>query len=64
MNVVDSVGGITICPTHDMNDKLANLHVKKGCQHADGGWRSPTHAPGTPTRSSATSPAAASSARS
>jgi LCP family protein required for cell wall assembly len=36
VNVVDSVGGITICPTHDMNDKLANLHVKKGCQHADG----------------------------
>jgi LCP family protein required for cell wall assembly len=36
VNVVDAVGGITICPTHDMNDKLANLHVKKGCQHADG----------------------------
>ena len=36
VNVVDSVGGITICPTHTMNDKLANLHVKKGCQHANG----------------------------
>jgi LCP family protein required for cell wall assembly len=36
VNIVDSVGGITICPTHDMSDKLANLHVKKGCQHADG----------------------------
>jgi LCP family protein required for cell wall assembly len=36
VNIVDSVGGITICPTHNMNDKLANLHVKKGCQHADG----------------------------
>jgi LCP family protein required for cell wall assembly len=36
VNIVDSVGGITICPSHDMNDKLANLHVKKGCQHADG----------------------------
>jgi LCP family protein required for cell wall assembly len=36
VNIVDSVGGITICPTHTMNDKLANLHVKKGCQHADG----------------------------
>jgi LCP family protein required for cell wall assembly len=36
VNIVDSVGGVTICPTHDMNDKLANLHVKKGCQHADG----------------------------
>jgi LCP family protein required for cell wall assembly len=36
VNIVDAVGGITICPTHPMNDKLANLHVKKGCQHADG----------------------------
>ena len=36
VNIVDSVGGITICPTHTMNDRLANLHVKKGCQHADG----------------------------
>jgi len=36
VNVVDAVGGITICPSHNMNDRLANLHVKKGCQHADG----------------------------
>ncbi len=36
VNIVDAVNGITICPTHTMNDKLANLHVKKGCQHADG----------------------------
>jgi LCP family protein required for cell wall assembly len=36
VNVVDAVGGITICPSHEMNDRLANLHVKKGCQHADG----------------------------
>ena len=36
VNIVDSVGGVTICPTHNMNDQLANLHVKKGCQHADG----------------------------
>jgi LCP family protein required for cell wall assembly len=36
VKVVDSVGGITICPSHAMNDKLANLHVKKGCQHANG----------------------------
>ncbi|GCD91668.1 LCP family protein [Nocardioides sp. LS1] len=34
--VVDAVGGITICPTENMDDKLANLHVKKGCQEADG----------------------------
>jgi LCP family protein required for cell wall assembly len=36
VNVVDAVGGITICPNHNMDDKLANLHVKKGCQHVDG----------------------------
>lgn len=34
--VVDAVGGITICPTEDMQDKLANLDIKKGCQEADG----------------------------
>jgi LCP family protein required for cell wall assembly len=34
--VVDAVGGIEICPTQRMDDKLANLHVKKGCQEADG----------------------------
>jgi LCP family protein required for cell wall assembly len=36
VNLVDGVGGITICPTTNMNDPLANLHVKKGCQPADG----------------------------
>jgi LCP family protein required for cell wall assembly len=36
VNIVDAVNGITICPSHNMNDKLANLHVKKGCQHANG----------------------------
>lgn len=34
--VVDAVGGIEICPTEDMKDKLANLDIKKGCQEADG----------------------------
>ncbi len=34
--VVDSVGGIEICPTQDMQDKLANLDIEKGCQEADG----------------------------
>jgi LCP family protein required for cell wall assembly len=34
--VVDAVGGIEICPTFDMKDKLANLDIKKGCQQADG----------------------------
>jgi len=36
VNLVDGVGGITICPKTAMNDKLAGLHVKKGCQQADG----------------------------
>lgn len=35
--MVDAVGGVQICPKFDMNDKDAGLHVKKGCQHADGG---------------------------
>jgi LCP family protein required for cell wall assembly len=34
--VVDAVGGIEICPTQDMQDKLANLDIEKGCQEADG----------------------------
>jgi LCP family protein required for cell wall assembly len=36
VDVVDAVGGVTICPTQDMQDKLANLDIKKGCQTADG----------------------------
>ena len=36
VDVVDAVGGIQICPTTDMKDKLANLNIKKGCQEADG----------------------------
>jgi LCP family protein required for cell wall assembly len=36
VNLVDAVGGVTICPKTNMNDPLAGLHVKKGCQHADG----------------------------
>jgi len=36
VNVVDSVGGVEICPTTDINDKDAGLDIKKGCQQADG----------------------------
>ncbi|KRF18809.1 hypothetical protein ASG90_02615 [Nocardioides sp. Soil797] len=36
VDVVDAVGGIEICPTKDMKDKLANLDIKKGCQDVDG----------------------------
>jgi LCP family protein required for cell wall assembly len=35
-NMVDAVGGITICPKTNMVDPLAGLNVKKGCQPADG----------------------------
>jgi LCP family protein required for cell wall assembly len=36
VDMVDTVGGITICPPAPMNDKRAGLHVERGCQHADG----------------------------
>ncbi len=36
VNSVDAVGGITICPTQRMKDRLANLDIKKGCQEVDG----------------------------
>jgi LCP family protein required for cell wall assembly len=36
VNLVDGVGGITICPKANMKDPLAGLNVKKGCQDADG----------------------------
>jgi len=36
VNMVNAVGGITICPKTDMVDEDANLNVKAGCQHASG----------------------------
>ncbi len=36
VNAVDAVGGITICPSHNLNDRRSGLHVKKGCQEVDG----------------------------
>ncbi len=36
VNVVDSLGGVQICPAKDMKDKDSGLNVKKGCQLADG----------------------------
>lgn len=36
VEMVDAVGGIEICPTTDMVDKLAGLDIEKGCQEADG----------------------------
>jgi len=36
VDLVDAVGGIEICPKNDMEDPLAKLDIKKGCQEADG----------------------------
>ncbi|MFL6062021.1 MAG: LCP family protein [Marmoricola sp.] len=36
VNAVDAVNGVTICPTRNMNDRRANLHIKKGCQKVNG----------------------------
>jgi LCP family protein required for cell wall assembly len=48
VKAVDAVGGVKICPTSALNDKLADLHVKKGCQNADGttalAWARSRHA--------------------
>ena len=36
VDLVDAVGGVEICPKQRMQDKLAKLNIKKGCQEADG----------------------------
>lgn len=36
VNVVDSLGGVQICPKIDIKDKDSGLDVRKGCQQADG----------------------------
>ena len=36
INTVDAFGGVEICPTQDMDDPLARLDIKKGCQEVDG----------------------------
>ncbi len=37
VNAVDAVGGVRICTKKRLDDKLANLHLSKGCHpHADG----------------------------
>ena len=35
-NVVDALGGVTLCPKFNMNDKDAHINLKKGCQQMDG----------------------------
>lgn len=48
VNIVDALGGVRICPHRAITDRRANLHVKKGCQTADGatalGWARSRHA--------------------
>ncbi len=34
--IVDSIGGVQICPKRDMDDPKAGINLKKGCQQADG----------------------------
>ena len=36
VNAVDAVGGVTLCPKTRIDDRRANLHVKKGCQEMNG----------------------------
>jgi LCP family protein required for cell wall assembly len=36
IGVVDAVGGVRICPKQAMQDKLASLDIKKGCQEVQG----------------------------
>jgi LCP family protein required for cell wall assembly len=35
-NIVDAVGGVTLCPKRNMNDRDAHINLKKGCQEMDG----------------------------
>jgi LCP family protein required for cell wall assembly len=34
--IVDALGGVTLCPKRNMNDKDAHINLKKGCQVMDG----------------------------
>jgi LCP family protein required for cell wall assembly len=36
VNAVDAVGGIRVCTSKRLDDKLANLHMRRGCHHVDG----------------------------
>jgi LCP family protein required for cell wall assembly len=36
INTVDAFGGVEICPKQDMQDPMARLDIKKGCQEVDG----------------------------
>ena len=34
--IVDAIGGVTLCPKFDMDDKDAHINLEKGCQQMDG----------------------------
>lgn len=36
VNIVNSFGGITVCPSQDFSDKKSGLEIKEGCQNVDG----------------------------
>lgn len=36
VNVVNSFGGIRVCPSQDFSDKKSGLEIKEGCQKIDG----------------------------
>lgn len=36
VNVVNSFGGIKVCPSQDFSDKKSGLEIKQGCQTVDG----------------------------
>jgi len=37
VNVVNSVGGVTMCFSHPLHDAASGLHLRKGCQTLSGG---------------------------
>jgi LCP family protein required for cell wall assembly len=37
VNVVNAVGGVTMCFKHSLSDVASGLHVKKGCHNLNGG---------------------------
>ncbi len=37
VNVVNSVGGVTMCFKHPLRDAASGLHLKKGCHNLSGG---------------------------
>jgi LCP family protein required for cell wall assembly len=37
VNVVNAVGGVTMCFKHSLSDAASGLHVKKGCHNLNGG---------------------------